>query len=293
MFKALSFFISNSNNKVITKDEVRTAAEAVFTALAKSVYPATKDILASDEYFSSEDSKLNLLLNIGGSLGVHTTNPKDVVKALSEFYKDVIVEEKNFIKLVDDNLNDKIFVKMATAQELAIMKTISDLSSVALYSLDIFYSVIAGEDTSYPEKKESEVRDGIHNFVSIVRVYMDKFDKHVKNLSKVAKSIIDTTAPPSLVDKMLSRHGKLVTMPILNGFTNNPIYHIRLWFASRDVEKYESLKEKKKLIELKVLELKMAAEGKHDGRIDKQIKYYEDKIVGMEYDIRDIESDLD
>jgi len=293
VFQALKFYVQESDTKVINKEDVKSAAESTFTSIAKNVYPATKDILDSEEYFTSEDSKLNILLNIGNSLSLDTTNPKDVVKALSTFFKDIIAEERAFLQLIDKNIGDKVFVKTATAQELAIMKTIGNITSISLYSLDLFYFIISGADTEYSDKKLQEIKEGVPDFVNIVRSYIGRFDKHVKELDKVSKTHIDTTKHASLMDKILSRDGAMVTMPTMDGFTNNPIYHIRLWFASNQVDKYEALKEKKRILELKLLELKMASGGKHDAKLAKQIKYYEDKVSGLEYDIKDIESDIE
>jgi len=68
---------------------------------------------------------------------------------------------------------------------------------------------------------------------------------------------------------------------IAKRFIGNPIYHIRLFLIDIDLLKLERLKEKKRLLELRLLEL----QGKNDPKIKKQIEYYEDKLNKLELKI--------
>lgn len=287
MFQALKSYMTNTEDKVVAKEDVVTAAENLFSGIHNEILPAFKAVMKSDAYFNTD--KRYILERLGTSLELHTDKPEKVVSELSSFFKTVSGEEKTFLKLVRDSMRDKIFPNMSTAQELAIMTTLNDLTSASLYVLDLMYFITIDEDTELPKKKIALLESKIPSFSSIVRSYNKNFGKHVDNLSKVSKTIVNTDAPVSMMDKLLAKQGKLVTLPIFNGFINNPIYHFRIWLADNQVHKYEVLKEKKKLLELKLLELKMKAEGNHDERLAKQIAYYEDKISGMEYEIRDIE----
>jgi len=286
MFQALTNYLASSNNKVITKDEMISAVEVSFTAISKNILPAFKAVEAESTYFDSD--KAYILGQLGGSLGLTTTNPKDVIKELARFFKDVHAEEKSLNKLINTQTNEKIFTSMATAQEVAIMATISDISSVTLFALDLLYYIVLPENTEYPKKKLEMLQQSIHYFTSIVKVYINKFDKHVDTLYKVSKTVVKKGSSVAMMDKLLAKQGRLATMPVINGFIGNPIYHVRLWFVDRDVDKYESLKEKRKLLELRLLDLKMQSAGKHDERLAKQIAYYEDKVASMEYDIKEL-----
>ncbi|MDQ6990597.1 MAG: hypothetical protein Q9M11_02545 [Mariprofundaceae bacterium] len=286
MFQALKNFITGSENKIVAKSDLHDVVSATFTAISKNVIPTLKAVSGSKEYFKTD--KVYILANMGGSLGLRNSSPEEVIKDLTNFFKEVLAEEKSLTALIDKDISDKVFPALATAQELAIMKTISDVSSVTLYMLDMVYYIMADEDTEYPKRKIEELQVSMPYFTTIVRAYINRFDKHVEDLHKVARTPIDTRAAGSLMDKLLSKQGKVVGMPVVNGFINNPIYHIRMWFVDRDIDKYESLKEKKKLIELKLLDIKMRANGKHDERLAKQVAYYEDKVSGIEYDLKDL-----
>ena len=287
MFQAIVNYLRSSENKVTHKEDVRSLTEATFAAISKEVIPSLKNVSDSAEYFKSE--RIYVLSNMGGSLDLKTDRPEEVIKVLTKFFKDILAEEKDFISLIDAQANDKVFPALANAQEVAVMKTISDISSVTLYVLDLLYYIILGEESQYPVKKIAALQESVPYFTAIVRNYNNRFDKHVSDLAKISKNEVKLDAPVNMMDKLLAKHGKLVSFPLINGFINNPIYHIRLWVTDREIEKYEALKEKKKLLELKLLDLKLRASEKHDEKLIKQVQYYEDKISGIEYELKDIE----
>lgn len=62
------------------------------------------------------------------------------------------------------------------------------------------------------------------------------------------------------------------------GFIGNPIYHIRLFLIDLEQLRFEKLKESKRLMELRILELKQKDADNHDEKLEKAIKYYEEKL---------------
>jgi hypothetical protein len=63
-----------------------------------------------------------------------------------------------------------------------------------------------------------------------------------------------------------------------------------MWLVDREMDKYESLKDTKKLIELRINELKLKERETRDPKLEKQIEYYEDKLASIEYEIKNIET---
>ena len=62
-----------------------------------------------------------------------------------------------------------------------------------------------------------------------------------------------------------------------------------MWLIDRDIAKLEALKDKKRLIELRIMELKIEEKSGEDGDLSKQIEYYEDKLANIEYKIEKLE----
>ena len=74
---------------------------------------------------------------------------------------------------------------------------------------------------------------------------------------------------------------------IVASFIGNPIYHLRILLVDLQMLRLETLKERKRILELKVLELKQKeTTGKVDPKLKQQIQYYEEKIqkVNMKID---------
>ena len=285
MYQSIRDFVVAVGNKPISGSSVRSTLDSTLTAISADVLPALKAISKSDELFKSERARI--LVRIAGSLELRKPTAEGLVAELVSFFKDVVAEGNALIDMIDSSVNDKVFLTMSNAKELAIIKTVNDLSSITLYTIDLMYYVASTEDTNMPKVRNQQVVDGVPSYRTMLRAYIRDFDKRVKDMSKVSTNRIDMDAGVSMMDRLLAKQGKLLDFPLVDGFINNPIYHIRMYFVDRDVKKYEVLKEKKVLLEHKLLDLKLRAAGKHDDRLAGQIEYYEDKVSGIEYELAD------
>lgn len=68
-------------------------------------------------------------------------------------------------------------------------------------------------------------------------------------------------------------------------FIGNPIYHIRLFLIDLEQLRFERLKESKRLMELRILELKQKEANNDDPKTKKAIAYYEDKLNKLDMKI--------
>ena len=69
-------------------------------------------------------------------------------------------------------------------------------------------------------------------------------------------------------------------------FIGNPIYHLRLFLVDLEMLRLERLKNRRKLVELKLLELR--SKDPNDPKIKKQIEYYEKKLETLDRKINRI-----
>jgi hypothetical protein len=79
---------------------------------------------------------------------------------------------------------------------------------------------------------------------------------------------------------------------MVQGFEMNPIYHFRLMVAEWQANRYKSYKEKKKLLEVKLLNLKIAKDGKRDPKLDREVIYYESVVEDLEYRMSKMEESV-
>lgn len=69
----------------------------------------------------------------------------------------------------------------------------------------------------------------------------------------------------------------------------NPIYHVGMFVAEWQANRYKAAKEEVKLIELRKLNLVQLSEGKPDAHVQKQITYMESRVQGLNYKIAQME----
>ena len=192
--------------------------------------------------------------------------------------------------LIDRGMQDTLVNKTMNAKSAAIVKVLQDLASMNSYMLDLLYFLILDEKlTNLPKIKLKRIKEDIPKFTEMFKVYGFKLKTIIEEIHKVSEEPLpEDKTRIDVIDALLNNTGKLVDLPV-SGFVNNPIYHFRMWLVDRDVKKYESLKEKKQLIELRLMELKLEQEDDSDPNLTKQVKYYEEKLADIEYSIEKFE----
>jgi hypothetical protein len=76
----------------------------------------------------------------------------------------------------------------------------------------------------------------------------------------------------------------------ISGFIGNPIFHIRMWLVDKEIEKYEALKTRKKILEGRILELKLGKDATSE-KTKKAIDVFEKDILKIDDKIHRIEED--
>lgn len=274
--------------KPVKTDVLDTMLTDTTTIISEDVLPALEQVIEfSDKIPGVKNSRLLSSINI--AVGMKASNNTEVLIKIKNIFEGFLSEEKNLLKIIDSKLSRVIIGKQMSARDAAVVKIVEDMFGLSCYTLDLLYiTLLDGGDTELPKKKSEQVHKDIYVFTDIIKVYNKNFSKLVKSLTKVSAEKLNASKDQGLLGAMISKTGLIPRLPIM-GFKGNPIYHIRLWFIDKSVAKYEVNKEKKKLIELKLTELRLRTEGDVDPGIQRQIEYYEDKVSKIEYDIKDFE----
>lgn len=69
----------------------------------------------------------------------------------------------------------------------------------------------------------------------------------------------------------------------------NPIYHVGMFVAEWQADRYKQAKEELKLVELRKLNLEKLAAGKPDAAVQKEIQYLESRVEGLAFKIQKME----
>lgn len=288
MYQVLKNYIE-SLTATVKKESVEEALGNVITGINDEIIPSLEAVIKD-----SDDSviKDNQFIKNLSKLTVRTKDNKEYLNVLLKLLKEITSEANDITKLVDKDLSAYITSKGSTAKDIAIMKLVSDIAALAFYIQDLIYFILVDvKETAIPKIRLDDIRKNSGSFVVLFNYYYKGLSKIVKELPRVSDEIVyREDAKPSMMDKLFKSKGKLLSLPV-SGFNGNPIYHIRMWLVDKEMERYELLKEKKKLIELKLLDLKLQAQNESDPKLKTQIEYYEDKIGKLEYNIKEIEDD--
>lgn len=287
MISSLKDLVLRLNTTIARKDVMKNV-ELIFSSISEDVIPSLKELEENVNNLSKD--KLLKLKNVAAICGIKHKDHKDIFTKLLVTFTSIQKEYTTFLDLVNKELNEVVTNKTITAKDAVILRIISDIASMNSYVLDFsYYLLINDKETILPKYKLKSINDGSIPFSSLYKVYSNNIHKLLQDVYKTSDNKLDVEDETGMNEVMLSKTGKLVVLPQASGFINNPIYHFRIWLADREMNKYESLKDKKRLIELKVLELKLKQSNGNEPELSKQIEYYEEKLSKTEHAIERIE----
>lgn len=294
MYKELKAVTNEMSGGSIKRTQVEFTLESTMSSIRDDVIPSVEALIAHmDTVPVIKDS--TILYRLAGLPTVKARDTRTLLLNLKGLLTEFELEERNLAKLISKNVSKLMLVKTMTAKEAMIISTIKDMFSIAVYINDLCYiTLLEDNSTDLPEIKLKEVYAGIPTLAAGYSHYRGNTAKIVAGLKKVSDSVLNRVdnAEPSMMDKVLASTGLFVSLPPLDKFKGNPVWHVGMWWEDRKVAKYELQKEKKQLLDLKLVELRLRADGSEDKSLTKQIQYYEDKVSGVEYDIGEFEESL-
>lgn len=293
MIESIKHIFDDVKLGTIKKEQVVKTLDQTVNNISNNVIPVIDTILAAKDAAAIKSSKD--LSRLGQDAGFKTSGAVASLEKLKDFFLRVKEKANKLEDVVNKYLSQAVTAKGLTGRDGAILRVISDITSISLYVNDFLYIAILGNKKSgFPPIHIKQVESGYINFTSLLRTYYKNLEKIIDGLKEVSTEQITLDADDSILEVMLSRTGKIVDLPATRGFLYNPFYHIRLWWSDYQHDKYKANLEKKRLLELKVLSLVSEKEsaGADKNKIDKQIEYYEDLITDTEHDIKEYEESV-
>jgi len=293
----LQIFGMMPTKTTMKQDDVMKTTKSIISVLHSITLPAIKNTIKflTDNPEHTLDS--NYYTIITRTSDEDLSSAGEVLPILKRIYSGMVEidnSSNNLLKLVD-SLSDVMNDKSATVKELAVMRVVNDIGAMSDALLDILYITTTPSDTHYSPAKRKEVAQSVIDFAQAWNVYGRDYKALLSRIEKMQNGghIIDRDIDngKSKINQISFKRAvvldKKIKLPL--AFVNNPIYHIRMWLVDRTVMKIEALEHKKKLLELRILELKYENEGTKDPKLTKQIQYYEDKVSAIEYKLRTLE----
>ena len=211
------------------------------------------------------------------------------ISSLASFAKEMEEAIPILEKVLDGSMEDFITDKTMTAKQAGVIGTISNISSAAGYMSDLTMYITYGLSKDIDFEKGfilKRVFKDTTKFKNVFSIYNTKIRNILKDMDGLTEVKIWDVPNFKLTAGFKDKKFRL---PV-NNFALNPIYHIRKLIVDAEVQYYDYLKYKRELIELKLKEKELE---EPSPSLEKQIKYYEEKLASIEYKIKKIEESVD
>lgn len=276
----------NLVEKPVKKEQLLKTFNTISELAQDDLLPSLVEIKAVEK--TQRVTKSDLVVIVKEVLRVQGIKSKSIFSDLENIFTEINKCKAKIENLISKHASSVLTNKVLSIKDAAIIKLIDDISSLTMYSTDFLACVLADiRNTSFPKIKFKKIKEGIPAFAELIKAYNKDFEKNLDKIAKLDDSVINKDSNKAFLDLKLKNDGVFGIMP--SGFINNPFYHIRMWLIDRDIAKLEALKDKKRLIELRIMELKIEEKSGEDGDLSKQIEYYEDKLANIEYKIEKLE----
>lgn len=202
-------------------------------------------------------------------------------------------------KELNDLSNEVIVSKALTAFKGNVLRAVEHYFFTTRYALDLInylytleaqHGGIELSKEAVPNKKQVEfIEDNLWIFARLNSVYGLDYNAFKSKLNALTLVVVDQDQ----LDDALSAYGHnkldlFDNLPV--GFIGSPIYTVRLVWAQWEADRYKQLKDKKKLLELRLLHLKLIKEqGGSDINTERELEYLQKRVTDIDYKTAKIE----
>lgn len=190
-----------------------------------------------------------------------------------------------------------------TAKKAILMRASEHISFLSRFSVDLLNLVYTYEATEADANVEESMRlapavikhveTNFTTFAQLLGDYGVPTRDFEKVVGKVPDVVISSKTENSIVGVYKEKDIDPFVSSYIQGFVGNPIYHIRLAVAEWQAGRYKASKDKKRVLELRLLHLKLSQEKKNDPKVEQEILYIQSRIDRMERYQREVEESLE
>lgn len=234
---------------------------------------------------------------------VKLSSNKNFALDTQTLFKNIKINGEYVLNEISDAVNDVIVSQALTAYKANLLRTVGHFYFVVRYASDFLNYLYTQEaingkvelsDEYLLNKKQKEfIVKNMWIYARLMALYGQNHSEFKDRLSELD----EITLPKEKVDEAISSYqvNKVDLFSNLpQGFIGSPIYSIRLVFAEWEASRYRNLKDKRKLLELRYLHLKLLKEqGQSDVNMDKHIQHLQKRITDIDYSLSKIEEGVE
>lgn len=245
--------------------------------------------------FYKEYSKANVGIKLAGA--------RQFGKDMNALFANIKANGVLIQKEVADIANEVIVSNAITAVKGNVLRAVEHYYFITRYALDVLNQIYVLEcakggvelsSAAKPNAKQTEfIEKNLWIYARLLALYGQdpgKFSNHIQSLSAAV-------LPKEQIDEVVSLY-KSDQVDLFDnlpaGFVGSPIYTVRLIFAQWEADRYKQLKDKKKLLELRALHLRLIKEnGSGDVNTEKELEYLQKRITDIDHTVSKIERSIE
>lgn len=291
----LSDFISSILPR-LRKDEVLEDLRITAGELANVVTPAYVDAnkyLKSSKFDSPEAQEA--IKTFYRNYKADRTNKNIVVEIHDRLPN--LLKNLQFVSDQNDDLLERDILKDGlTAKKAILLRAAEQLSFISRYSIDLLNYLLVVETLKKGGQAEraapiieKKLIDNVVNFGRLLAVYGKDPEDFVEVFDTLPEVVVNEKTYAALAAAYSADKLDPMETLLMSGFEANPIYHIRLVVAEWQADRYKVYKDKKRMLELRLLQLKMLDDKNPDPKIEREIEYIQNRIEGLEFKMAKME----
>ena len=273
------------NSSDVKKTNIVDMIQNMNQTITETIIP---NITSLEDVHNDDVNKNRILESFGKNFNLKSSKPREVLKEFKNFFTTLSGCSEDFVNDLQKYLPSIISKKTLTCRDATYLKVAYDLNSMVGYFQDFLYFALCnGKFETLPKKIALDINAGMATFGELYKVY----SKNIKDTLTKLKNVSDAEYKEGddiMIDQLFSNNSPKLNVALTNGFIYNPFYHIGIYIEDLINLLYKRRLETKRLLELKIQELKykeQSSTGPELDKIRKQIEYYEGVVGDLVYKI--------
>lgn len=197
----------------------------------------------------------------------------------------------------------EIYAEGLSARKAILLRAAEHLSFISRMSADILNYVYTseaqavgsdafdGSELSPAEKRHVEINIG--NFSQLLSDYGMPNKKFVDMIGTIPDIFVNSRSAASVAGAFDESDVDPFQANTLSNFVGNPIYHLRVIVTEWQASRYRANKDKKRMLELRLLHLEMLEAKKSDPKVEQEIEYTRNRVNKLDRALREVEESVE
>jgi hypothetical protein len=225
---------------------------------------------------------------------------------VADVNKRMIFIKKNaeyILESVEALFERDIIAEGLTVRKALLLRAAESVSFVSRFSIDLLNLVyvneaievngLVEESLQLPPVTVKLVNNNITKFAKLISDYGLPNEDFKKLIQELPEIVINSKTANSVIGLYNEKDIDPFSNSYVVGFTGNPIYHIRLMVAEWQASRYKANKDKKKMLELRLLHLRLLQDKKNDPKLEQEINYIQSRIDKIGRYLNEVEESIE